>query len=176
MCLRLVLTLLCVIIEVTFSSLLCCKLKIMGILQSPTVFSVIDVFVLQVVSTVLQSPTVFILFTITMLYSQCAVCVHQRFLFCLSPYLFSEWHIVPQLCVHIKQLRTHSRKALYERKASRRLGKQMRGFSGFCLKPTHHNNAFTMQNEENCAFYAAFWENPVVYGVLRIIFRTFAAK
>ena len=136
MYLRLISTLLCVIIEVTFSSLLCCKLKIMGILQSPTVFSIIDVFVLQVVSTVLQSPTVFILFTITMLYSQCAVCVHQRFLFCLSPYLFSEWHIVPLLYIQIKQSRTRSRKALAGCKASRRLGKQMRGFSGFCLKLT----------------------------------------
>ena len=38
----------------------------------------------------------------------------QRFLFCLSPYLFSEWHIVPQLCIQIKQSRVHSRKALYE--------------------------------------------------------------
>lgn len=34
----------------------------MGILQSPTVFSVIDVFVLRVVLTVLQAPTFFILF------------------------------------------------------------------------------------------------------------------
>ena len=62
MYLRLISTLLCVIIEVTFSSLLRCKLKIMGILQSPTVFSVIDVFVLRVVLTVLQAPTFFILF------------------------------------------------------------------------------------------------------------------
>ena len=33
-----------------------------------------------------------------------------------------------------------------------------------------------MQNEEIYAFYAVFWENPVIYGILRIIFRTFAAK
>ena len=46
---------------------------------------------------------------------------------------FSEWHIVPQLCVQIKQSRVYSRKALAECKASRRLGKQIRGFSGFCL-------------------------------------------
>ena len=38
------------------------------------------------------------------MYSQSAVCMPQRFLFCLSPYLFSEWHIVPQLCVQIKQV------------------------------------------------------------------------
>ncbi len=55
----------------------------------------------------------------------------QRFLFCLSPYLFSEWHIVPQLYIQIKQSRVHSRKALYECKASRRLGKQMRCFYRF---------------------------------------------
>ena len=64
----------------------------MGILQSPTVFSVIDVFVLQVVSTVLQSPTVFILFTITMLYSQCAVCVHQRFILFIAVSVFRVAH------------------------------------------------------------------------------------
>ena len=87
--------------------------------------------------------TVFILFT--MYDSQCAVCVHQRFLFCLSPYMFSEWHIVPQLCIQIKQSRVYSRKALAGCKASRRLGKQIRGLSrflsnfhstsGFCLSP-----------------------------------------
>lgn len=37
----------------------------------------------------------------------------QWILFCLSPYLFSEWHIVPQLCIQIKQSRTRSHKALY---------------------------------------------------------------
>ena len=61
---------------------------------------------------------------------------HQWFLFCLSPYLFSEWHIVPQLYIQIKQSRVHSRKALYEWKASRRLGKQMRCFYRF-LSKTH---------------------------------------
>ena len=76
---------------------------------------------------------------------------HQRFLFCLSPYLFSEWHIVPQLYIQIKQSRVHSRKALYECKASRRLGKQMRCFyrfsststywlGRFCLKPTQSSH------------------------------------
>ena len=87
--------------------------------------------------------TVFILFT--MYDSQCAVCVHLRFLFCLSSYQFSEWHIVPQLCIQIKQSRVYSRKALAGCKASRRLGKQIRGLSrflsnfhstsGFCLSP-----------------------------------------
>ena len=60
--------------------------------------------------------------------------IRQRFLFCLSPYLFSEWHIVPQLCIQIKQSRVHSRKALYECKASRRLGKQIRSLSRFLSK------------------------------------------
>ena len=63
-----------------------------------------------------------------------AVCKPQRFLFCLSPYLFSEWHIVPQLYIQIKQSRVHSRKALYECKASRRLGKQIRCFYRFLSK------------------------------------------
>ena len=60
----------------------------------------------------------------------------QRFLFCLSPHVFSEWHIVPQLSIHIKQSRVYSRKALYGWKASRRLGKQMRGLYRFLSKPT----------------------------------------
>ena len=47
---------------------------------------------------------------------------------------FSEWHIVPQLCVQIKQSRVYSRKALAECKASRRLGKQIRGLSRFLSK------------------------------------------
>ena len=63
-------------------------------------------------------------------------CKRQRFLFCLSPYLFSEWHIVPQLCIQIKQSRVHSRKALAGCKASRRLGKQIRGLSRFLSKST----------------------------------------
>ena len=61
-------------------------------------------------------------------------CKRQRFLFCLSPYLFSEWHIVPQLCIQIKQSRVHSRKALYECKASRRLRKQIWCFYRFLSK------------------------------------------
>ena len=76
------------------------------------------------------------------MYSQCAVCGYHWFLFCLSPYLFSEWHIVPLLCIQIKQSRVHSRKALYECKASRILGKQMRCFFGFCLKPTHIQGSY----------------------------------
>ena len=81
----------------------------------------------------LRATNVFILFT--MYDSQCAVCVHLRFLFCLSPHLFSEWHIVPQLCIQIKQSRVYSRKALAGCKASRRLGKQIRGLSRFLSKP-----------------------------------------
>ena len=63
----------------------------------------------------------------------------QRYLFCLSPYLFSEWHIVPQLCIQIKQSRVHSRKALYECKASRRLGKQMQCFYSISNKYSNPN-------------------------------------
>ena len=82
--------------------------------------------------TVLQAPTVFIRFIAESIFQVVfTVCRFQRFLFCLSPYLFSEWHIVPLLCIQIKQSRVHSRKALYECKASRRLGKQMRGLSRF---------------------------------------------
>ena len=68
------------------------------------------------------------------MYSQCAVCGSHWFLFCLSPYLFSEWHLVPQLYIQIKQSRVHSRKALSECKASRRLGKQIRCFYRFLSK------------------------------------------
>ena len=82
-----------------------------------------------------------------------AVCKPQRFLFCLSPHQFSEWHIVPQFYIQIKQSRVHSRKALSECKASRRLGKQIRCFyrflststywlSRFCLKPTHIQGSY----------------------------------
>ena len=51
---------------------------------------------------------------------------------CLSPNVFSEWHIVPLLYIQIKLSRACSRKALYGCKASRRLGKYIRGFIGFC--------------------------------------------
>ena len=51
---------------------------------------------------------------------------------CLSPYIFTEWHIVPLLYIQIKLSRACSRKALYGCKASRRLGKYMRGFNCFC--------------------------------------------
>ena len=85
--------------------------------------------------TVLQAPTVFIRFIAASIFQVVfTICKHQRFLFCLSPYLFSEWHIVPQLCIHIKQSRVHSRKALAGCKASRRLGKQMRCFYRFLSK------------------------------------------
>ena len=51
---------------------------------------------------------------------------------------FSEWYIVPLLCIQIKQSRVYSRKALSECKASRRLGKQMRCFYRFLSKPIQH--------------------------------------
>ena len=54
---------------------------------------------------------------------------------CLSPYMFSEWHIVPLLYIQIKLSRASSRKALSGCKASRRLGKYMRGFVCFCQSP-----------------------------------------
>ena len=66
----------------------------------------------------------------------------QRFLFCLSLYLFSEWHIVPQLYIQIKQSRVHSRKALYEWKTSRRLGKRMRCFYRFLSTSTYWLSRF----------------------------------
>ena len=72
----------------------------------------------------------------------------QRFLFCLSLYLFSEWHIVPQLYIQIKQSRVHSRKALYECKASRRLGKQMRCFYRF-LSKVHPAAPYNIQGSYN---------------------------
>ena len=78
------------------------------------------------------------------MYSQCAVCGSHWFLFCLSPYLFSEWHIVPQLYIQIKQSRVHSRKALSECKASRRLGKQIRCFYRF-LSKAHPYSRFIQQ-------------------------------
>ena len=83
----------------------------------------------------LRAPRFFILFVAAYIFQVVlTVCKSQRFLFCLSPYLFSEWHIVPQLYIQIKQSRVHSRKALYECKASRRLGKQIRGLSRFLSK------------------------------------------
>ncbi len=54
---------------------------------------------------------------------------------CLSPYIFSEWHNVPLLYIQTKLSRACSRKALAECKASRRLGKYIRGFGGFCKSP-----------------------------------------
>ena len=108
----------------------------------------------------LQAPTVFIPFTTRcilnaqfvgftgfysvydQMYSQCAVCGSHWFLFCLSPHLFSEWHIVPLLFIQIKQSRVYSRKALYECKASRRLGKQIRGLSRFLSTSTYWLSRF----------------------------------
>ena len=93
----------------------------------------------------LQAPTVYIrLITASIYQVVFTVCRFQRFLFCLSPYLFSEWHIVPLLCIQIKQSRVHSRKALYECKASRRLGKQMRCFYQF-LSKAHPYSRFIQQ-------------------------------
>ena len=93
----------------------------------------------------LQAPTVFIrLIAASIFQVVFTVCRFQCFLFCLSPYLFSEWHIVPQLYIHIKQSRVHSRKALYECKASRRLGKQMRCFYRF-LSKAHPYSRFIQQ-------------------------------
>ena len=71
---------------------------------------------------------------------------HYRY--CLSPCLFSEWHIVPRLCIHIKQSRNCSRKALYECKASRRLGKQIRCFYRF-LSKAHHAAPYNIQGSYN---------------------------
>ena len=85
--------------------------------------------------TVSQSPTVFIRLIVASIFQVVfTVCRFQRFLFCLSPYLFSEWHIVPLLYIQIKQSRVHSRKALSECKASRRPGKLMRCFYRFLSK------------------------------------------
>ena len=93
--------------------------------------------VFREVTIVHKHPTVFILFVAASIFQVVlTVCKSQRFLFCLSPYLFSEWHIVPQLCIQTKQSRVHSRKALSECKASRRLGKQIRCFYRFLSKPT----------------------------------------
>ena len=66
---------------------------------------------------------------------------------------FSEWHIVPQLCIQIKQSRVHSRKALYEWKqvedSENRYGVFIgfcllppTGLVGFCLKPTHIQGSY----------------------------------
>ena len=89
-------------------------------------------FIFQVAPYCKSTIFVFITASIFRVWSQ--FCNPQRFLFCLLPYQFSEWHIVPLLCIHIKQSRVHSRKALYECKASRRLGKQIRCFYRFLSK------------------------------------------
>ena len=75
-----------------------------------------------------------------LMHSLYSVLGHNGFYSVYRRICFSEWHIVPQLCIQLKLSRVYSRKALAGCKASRRLGKQMRGFSGFCLKPTllHH--------------------------------------
>ena len=76
-------------------------------------YSVVTTSVFRMMSTVLHTPTVYL---------------------GLSPCLFSEWHIVPLLYIQIKQSRTRSRKDLDEWKASRRLGKQIRGLYRFMSK------------------------------------------
>ena len=88
--------------------------------------------------------------------SQCAVCGSHWFLFCLSPYLLSEWHIVPQLCIQTKQSRVHSRKALSEYKASRRLGKQMRCFYRFLSTSTYWLSRFLSKAHP----YSRFIQQP----------------
>ena len=91
----------------------------------------------------LRAPTVFILFVAASIFQVVlTVCKSQRFLFCLSPYLFSEWHIVPLLSIQTKQSRVHSRKALSECKASRRLGKQIRCFYRFLSTSTYWLSRF----------------------------------
>ena len=93
-----------------------------------------------------------------LMYSLYSVCGSQRFLFCLSPYLFSEWHIVPQLCVQIKQSRVYSRKALAECKASRRLGKRIRGLYRFLSKlpPSYKNSKADAQDSPSCTSAFAY--------------------
>ena len=90
----------------------------------------------------------------------------QRVLFCLSPYLFSEWHIVPQLYIQIKQSRVHSRKALSECKASRRLGKQIRGLSRFLSTTTYWLSRFLSK-----AHLAAPYNIQGSYNNLSSVFR-----
>ena len=63
----------------------------MGILQSPKVFSIIDVFVLHVVSTVLQAPTVFILFTMYV-FSMCSLCAPTVFILFIAVSVFRVAH------------------------------------------------------------------------------------
>ena len=97
----------------------------------------------------LRAPTVLVLFVTASVSRMMSTVLHaQRFLFCLSPYLFFEWHIVPLLCIHIKQSRVHSRKALYECKASRRLGKQIWCFYRF-LSTAHPAAPYNIQGSYN---------------------------
>ena len=112
---------------------------------------------LYIIRSIIYEPQRFV-FCLRCMYSHCAVCVHQRFLFCLSPYLFSEWHIVPQLCVQLKQLRVYSRKALAECKASRRLGKRIRGLYRFLSKlpPSYKNSKADAQDSPSCTSAFAY--------------------
>ena len=83
----------------------------------------------------LVSPTVFILFIAVSVFRVMSTVLHTPTVYLgLSPFLFSEWHIVPLLYIQIKQSRVYSRKALDEWKASRRLGKQIRGLYRFLSK------------------------------------------
>lgn len=85
--------------QIGFNSIMCYYRGDIFILHSPQIenlgnfgLKILGILHLNIQSTVSQVPMDFIL---------------------LSPYLFSEWHIVPQLCIQIKQSRTRSRKALY---------------------------------------------------------------
>ena len=112
------------------------------VLQAPTVFLCLPHLFSKWLHN-FASATVFIrLIAASIFQVVFTVCRFQRFLFCLSPYLFSEWHIVPLFCIQIKQSRVHSRKALYECKASRRLGKQMRRFYRFLSTSTYRLSQF----------------------------------
>ena len=91
-----------------------------------------------------HTPMVLWLFATASVFQVSTVYAPQRFLSCLSSYLFSEWHIVPQLCIQIKQSRTRSRKALDGWKASRRLGKRIRGLSRF-LSNHHPASGFRLK-------------------------------
>ena len=114
-------------------------------LQAPLMLYIYEhmASVFREVTIVHKHPTVFILFVAASIFQVVlTVCKSQRFLFCLSPYLFSEWHIVPLLYIQTKQSRVHSRKALSECKASRRLGKQIRCFYRFLSTSTYWLSRF----------------------------------
>lgn len=85
--------------QIGFNSIMCYYRGDIFILQFPQIenlgnfgLKILGILHLNIQSTVSQVPMDFILFI---------------------AYLFSEWHIVPQLCIQIKQSRSRSRKALY---------------------------------------------------------------